>query len=673
MDMKSNSILKLGLKSLVLSLIGLLIIFTSCQEDEEVFDVPVDFITIKGDFIEDGGTSQLTAEISPENATVKVVEWEVSNEAVATIDQNGVLTAVSNGVLTVTVSATDGSGATASKSFSVSGVKAPQVDVENITIRATNITDGQAKQLSVDILPTNATNKVVVWSVSDETIAEISESGLLTPKDNGTITISATATDNSGISDSQSITISGVENIVFVTSISISGTDIADGSAQQLSAQVMPENATNNSLDWSVSNDAIATVSETGLLTPTENGTVVVTATARDGSGVKDEITIVVSGVNGELDGIIVASSSEILSALSSASAGDKIYIRGGNYAFNSTVDMSRDGTSGNMISLLAYPNDSSRPVFDFSAMSENSSNRGVSLSGDYWHIKGIDFYGAGDNGMFIRGNHNFIEFCSFYENADTGLQIGNGAAQNTVLNCDSYYNADSSLENADGFAAKLDCGSGNKFIGCRAWNNLDDGWDGYLRGADNVSTYYENCWAIRNGYLKTGAVGAGDGNGFKTGGSDNKDLKHNAEYRNCIAAGNVFDGFDHNSNRGSILIYHASAHANGRNFSFGTGNIASALTVKNSLSLASGSNDQFNATTTDITNNGWQNGLSTSADDFSSLAIEQMLQPRKADGSLPDLTYLHLITGSDLIDAGVDVGVPFNGTAPDLGAFESQ
>ena len=305
--------------------------------------------------------------------------------------------------------------------------------------------------------------------------------------------------------------------------------------------------------------------------------------------------------------------------------------------------------------------------------MSESSSNRAISLSGSYWHIKGIDIFGAGDNGMFISGHNNLIEFCTFSECKDSGLQMGNGASNNTVLNCDSFNNADSSLENADGFAAKLDVGTGNKFIGCRAWQNLDDGWDGYLRGANNITTTYENCWAIRNGYLKTGTIGAGDGNGFKTGGSDDKLLKHNAIYYNCIAAGNVYDGFDHNSNRGDIEIYNCSAYSNGRNISFGSGNIANSLTIKNSVSVSSGSNDSFNATNSDITNNSWQNGLVANAADFESLDIfELMTAPRQADGSLPNVDFMALVAGSDLIDAGIDIGLPYNGSAPDLGYLET-
>jgi hypothetical protein len=357
--------------------------------------------------------------------------------------------------------------------------------------------------------------------------------------------------------------------------------------------------------------------------------------------------------------------------ALVRVNAGHTIYLRGGTYAFGSTISASRSGTDGSPINLSAYPLDATRPLFDFSVMAESSSNRGVSLSGNYWHVYGVDMYRAGDNCMFVSGSNNTIEFSTFSECADTGLQLGNAAANNLILNCDSCFNADSSLENADGFAAKLDVGTGNRFVGCRAWNNLDDGWDGYLRPADNITTTYENCWAIDNGKLIDGSVGVGDGNGFKTGGSDDKDLSHNAVYTRCIAAGNVHDGFDQNSNRGSVTILNSAAHDNGSNINFGTTNIAASLTIRNTISL--GSNGELNATSTDIAGNSWQDGLSATVGDFVSVDTALLKSPRQSDGRLPDIDYLRLVPGSDLRNAGVDVGVPYNGPAPDIGPFESD
>ncbi|MFD0836734.1 right-handed parallel beta-helix repeat-containing protein [Mariniflexile aquimaris] len=368
----------------------------------------------------------------------------------------------------------------------------------------------------------------------------------------------------------------------------------------------------------------------------------------------------------------VVSTPQELTNALSAITAGGTIFIREGSYVFTSRISISKSGTSVNLISILPHPDNTGRAKLDFSSMAENSSNRAITLSGSFWHIKGIDIFGAGDNGLFIGGSNNLIEFCTFSECKDSGLQIGSGGSNNTILNCDSFNNADSAVENADGFACKLDAGTGNKFIGCRAWQNLDDGWDGYIRGADNITTTFTNCWAFKNGYLKNGTIGGGDGNGFKTGGSDDKLLKHNAIYKNCLAVGNVFDGFDHNSNRGNVELYNCGAYGNGKNISFSSSNIANTLTVKNSISLSGTSSDSFSATTTNITNNSWQNGLIANAADFVSLDINLLSSPRKVDGSLPDIDFMKLVPDSDLIDKGVDVGLSYNGIAPDLGAFES-
>ncbi|SDS65094.1 right-handed parallel beta-helix repeat-containing protein [Gramella sp. MAR_2010_147] len=377
------------------------------------------------------------------------------------------------------------------------------------------------------------------------------------------------------------------------------------------------------------------------------------------------------TGVNtSSIQGKVVSTSQEILEAIAAAVPGENIYIRGGDYTFDATINIGTSGLAGSMISLLAHPEDETRPKFDFSSMTENSSNRGIELNADYWHIKGVDVFKAGDNGMQIKGNNNLIEFCTFSECSDTGLQLDNGAANNTILNCDSFFNADSTLENADGFAAKLNVGTGNKFIGCRAWQNLDDGWDGYLRNADNVTTTHENCWSIKNGYLKDGSVSGGDGNGFKTGGSDDKDLKHNAIYIRSIAVGNRFDGFDHNSNRGEVTLYNCSAYDNGTNYGFGSTNPLGSLIIKNSNVL--GEVGSINAATLDVTNNSWDTeGVESSVEDYESIDYTELTGPRKEDGSLPDVSFFHLEADSDLIDAGVDVGLPFNGAAPDLGAFE--
>lgn len=546
--------------------------------------------------------------------------------------------------------------------------------IQSITIQGNTITDGTTSQLSVTINPSSATNKEVSWSIDKTSIATISQTGLLSAVSNGEVKVGVRTKDGSGVKSEKSFIISGVLSAsILVESITINASNITDGGSQQLSVNILPNNTTNKTVTWAVSDTNIAEISSEGLLTPKTNGTIKITASSTDDSNKSAEIEITISGFNSNVNGIIVNTSEELLTAISSVNSGENIYIKSGTYVFSSTIKLIKDGNSSNLINLLPHPDNATRPKFDFSSMSENSSNRGIAVEGDYWYVKGIDVFRAGDNGMFIKGNNNLIEYCTFSENKDTGLQIGNGASNNTVLNCDSFYNADSSLENADGFACKLDAGDGNKFIGCRAWQNLDDGWDGYMRGNDNITTTYLNCWAFNNGYLKDGTKGAGDGNGFKTGGSDDKLLKHNAIYKNCIAAGNIYDGFDHNSNRGNIEMYNCAAYKNGRNINFSNSNIANSLTIKNTVSFDGDSGDSYKATTLNIINNGWQNGITTNASDFVSTDLNLLSTDRDADGSLPNIDFLKLISTSDLIDAGVDVGLSFTGNAPDLGVFEKE
>ncbi|MDZ7319627.1 MAG: T9SS type A sorting domain-containing protein, partial [candidate division KSB1 bacterium] len=285
----------------------------------------------------------------------------------------------------------------------------------------------------------------------------------------------------------------------------------------------------------------------------------------------------------------------------------------------------------------------------------------------------------AGDNGMEINfGSHNIIERCAFYENRDSGLQLSNGSAENRIINCDSYFNADPpDYGDADGFAPKLTVGSGNYFFGCRAWGNCDDGWDGYLRDANDVTTTLEQCWSWGNGYLKDGSdPGAqANGNGFKMGGGDNSNsqqLMHHQVLINCVAFNNKNKGFDQNNNVGSMTLLNCTGYNNKTaNYriqrSLNPGQI---LIVKNCASFQG--NVQLGSFAVQETNS-WLSPFMVTAEDFLSLDADMAAAPRQADGNLPAIDFLHLAAGSDLIDAGVDVGLPFNGLAPDLGAFETN
>ncbi len=367
--------------------------------------------------------------------------------------------------------------------------------------------------------------------------------------------------------------------------------------------------------------------------------------------------------------------------AVSKVVPGDSIYMRGGTYVTSTTISISgsKSGTSVNMIYLFVYPGDD-RPILDYRGMALSSGNRGINLSASYWYIKGIRIRGAGDNGINISGSYNILEYCDFFENRDGGCQLGGGAHDNRIINCDSYHNADfgpgstTSGGNADGFSPKLDVGTNNYFYGCRSYYNSDDGFDGYLRPSDNITTTLENCWTWHNGYVRLAThdttTSSMNGNGFKLGGSDGKNLRHNFIVKNCLAFNNKANGFDQNSNVGSITIYNgSSANNGGRNFylnSSVTFPATSLFTVTNCVSTGTGST-AFRAGTVLNTD---QFGLAST--NFVSMDTTGVSAPRKADGSLPDITFMHLANGSALIDAGTDVGLPYNGSKPDLGCFET-
>lgn len=373
-----------------------------------------------------------------------------------------------------------------------------------------------------------------------------------------------------------------------------------------------------------------------------------------------------------------------ITTAVKKANPGDVIYLAGGTYSLSETVKISRNGTTSSPIKMQPEPG-TGRPVLDFSGQPRFDSNaRGIQLSGDYWHITGLDIIKAGDNGLYIDGgNYNTIEFCRFSENGDTGLQIGGGATYNLILNCDSYYNADKNMGNADGFACKTSAGTGNIFRYCRAWMNSDDGYDGYLKDSNDITTTYEGCYAFMNGILQDGTA-AGDGNGFKMGGCDADALRsHNAILKNCVAAKNKKNGFDRNSNIGSMTLYNCTSYANeGNDYIFVAAkekqqDLAEGkkITIKNCISVSNTTpNISCRTDQIDMSHNTWNENLNCNTDDFVSLNVNQYLADRDENGNLPDFTCLHLKSTSSLIDKGIVItGISYNGNAPDLGAYEYQ
>ena len=341
------------------------------------------------------------------------------------------------------------------------------------------------------------------------------------------------------------------------------------------------------------------------------------------------------------------------------------IYMRGGVYNDSTTHTLNKSGTADHYIKVWAYPGET--PILDFSNQPVSTSSRGIRITHNYWHLKGLIIRNAKDNGIYIQSYYNIVENCILYNNNDTGIQISNGGSYNLVLNCDSYMNFDPLTygENADGFAAKLGIGPGNVFRGCRAWNNSDDGYDTY-EASDTV--LIDQCWAFRNGYNIWGINPFdGDGNGFKLGGNYYADPH---KIIRSVAFDNPGKGFDQNNNTAGVTLYNNTAWGNGsRNFSFPTQPTSGAHILKNNISFEG----QNSITGNSIQEaNSWQ-GFTVTIADFRNLDSTLAILPRDSAGNLPYVNLLRLATGSSMIDAGVYIGLPFNDSAPDLGAFETE
>jgi len=263
--------------------------------------------------------------------------------------------------------------------------------------------------------------------------------------------------------------------------------------------------------------------------------------------------------------------------AIDSVKPGKTIYMKSGTYSFTKTITIA-EGNNGSAESTknIAVLGDG-QAVLDFSALPFDPANRGLIVAGNYWNIKGIKIQKAGDNGMLLAGNNNVIDTCEFYANSDSGLQISRfntnyatidkWPSNNTIKNCYSHSNYDpDNGEDADGFAAKLTCGNGNKFISCISKYNVDDGYDLFTKTDTGKigSIYFEDCEASYNGETESGQSTANsDGNGFKLGGSK---ISVDHTLVKCRAYNNKKHGFTWNSNPGKLTLTGCDASGNGGN-----------------------------------------------------------------------------------------------------------
>jgi pectate disaccharide-lyase len=366
-----------------------------------------------------------------------------------------------------------------------------------------------------------------------------------------------------------------------------------------------------------------------------------------------------------------------VYSAALKLTSGYTLVLRGGIYYQDSLV--LRDKNLSN-IAVINYPGE--HPIINGSAAYDC-----IILYCNNSLIKGIEVTKAVHNAIWIMGHNNRIENCQFHDGGDSGMKIGSHyetayPRNNLVVNCDSYRNYDTRGNggNADGFSAKWNIGSGNRFVSCRSWENSDDGWD--LWQADST-VIMDSCWCFRNGYDIFNIGSAGNGNGFKIGGAP-VCVPH--IMRNCISFGNTGSsggkGFDQNSNFAGHVMLNCIAFGNSYlDFNFYKPSTNGTLIAKNNIQFRGTTSPYIKFVDGDIKNNSWKAfawqtgynwaGFTVTDNDFESVDTTLALTPRQPDGSLTETPFLRLKKTSQLIDQGLDVGISYAGTAPDLGPFE--
>lgn len=397
-------------------------------------------------------------------------------------------------------------------------------------------------------------------------------------------------------------------------------------------------------------------------------------------------------------------------------------YVRGGVYQDPTPTEIGTDnaavfidnkgGSLNDTCKVFAYPGET--PVLDLSGYSTYGTDgswgvlieEGAGESGaDYWHFKGLTIQNVPQNsgsklsrGIFIRGADNIkIEECVIRHIGGVGIQVskvassGNDPDSVFIVNCDIYNNADSLTtgnfgDNADGIqiagTGSTDViASGNYFYveGNRMYNNSDDGLDlfwnnGYVEIVGN--------WSFDNGYLTSG-----DGNGFKFG--DAGATKTPGEYQRLIYnnfagwnGGTAGIGFYENQAVMNMKLYNNTAWYNGTSqaatygtgFQFYASSTGDTAIMVNNVSLGNYLMNEFNATVFDTSNSWNANIAALTRLDYVSVDSAGITGARQSDGSLPDIDFLKIVSGSDLADAGsTTTGLTYNQAAPDLGHRESN
>ncbi|WP_010177618.1 Ig-like domain-containing protein [Aquimarina agarilytica] len=345
------------------------------------------------------------------------------------------------------------------------------IDVTGISLTAQNtaVDMGQTVALNATIAPTDATNQLITWSSSEPSIATVNGNGVVSGIAAGKTSITATTADGN-FTDTIEITVNpAVVTIVDVTAVNVTTTSnsITVGQTTQVTANVVPANATNKAINWSSNNTSVATVDTNGLVLAVAEGSAIITATTDDG-GFSDTTTI---SVNKPV--VIIGDSlliqAEDFSATGGTFGGFETYTIGNITAtnFNQTGDWAEytvtiaDGGTYQVDYLIATPLDNTAIEFILdgnSIMTDNVPNNGDWDS--FTSLKGsqnvaltsgahtIRLLGAGTNGW--EWNLNYFQLSKVEEEQeDEDDTIEETTPQELVIEAELFNSTGGTIDDA--------------------------------------------------------------------------------------------------------------------------------------------------------------------------------------------------------------------------------
>ena len=356
-----NKILKV---SLFIVLVFSLFLVIGCKKDNKDDFVKVSNITISGKSeMVVGEEQQLQLEILPDNASNKKVIWSVSNGKYASVDENGLLKALSKGIVFVYCESIDDSSVYGELKVTITSDES--IKVSNIVIDGrTTMAVGASQTLDVEVFPKDATDKTVAFSSSDESIATVNNEGLVEAKKIGTVTITVKANDLGGFSKDFRIEV--VENID-ATDINFKYLDnMKAGDEQKITFVLVPATAT-STVSFKSNDENVLTVNDNGLVNALAIGDATITITVNSTTPFTKTFKIKVTEDLLSIDDI-----KELISNTYSMYA-------------NSNIGSSKMTiTNGDKVSTLLYK---------------------YSFSNDFKEVNKIEYYITGDviNSMYVR------------------------------------------------------------------------------------------------------------------------------------------------------------------------------------------------------------------------------------------------------------------------------